>query len=178
MKRCGAKNRAGGSCGRPAGWGTDHRGKGRCRLHGGRSGTLRHGRYSELRTESVADLVQQMEADPDPLDALAELALARAVLLDWVNRYTELREALFRWAANPSDHPRPARLPEIQEAGPLLDDISKAVARLQKVRSDQAISRGEFYRMMTAMGQIVNLCVDDPDVKRRIHDGWMEMNRA
>lgn len=126
----------------------------------------------------MADLVRQMEADPDPLDALAELAMARAVLLDWVNRYTEAREALFAWLRDPGGLPRPDRVPDIAEAGPLLDDISKAVARLQKVRSDQAISRGEFYRMMTQMGQVVNFCVDDPDVKRRIHDGWMEMGRA
>jgi len=50
---CGAKTRAGTSCRRPAGWGTDHVGEGRCKLHGGRSlrGFLhpryRHGRYAE-----------------------------------------------------------------------------------------------------------------------------------
>jgi hypothetical protein len=34
---CGAKTRSGGSCKRPAGWGTDHVGTGRCKLHGGKS---------------------------------------------------------------------------------------------------------------------------------------------
>lgn len=37
--RCGAKKRAGGPCGRPAGWGTDHVGRGRCKLHGGSTPT-------------------------------------------------------------------------------------------------------------------------------------------
>jgi len=32
---CGAKTRAGMPCRRPAGWGTDHPGEGRCKLHGG-----------------------------------------------------------------------------------------------------------------------------------------------
>lgn len=33
---CGAKKRTGeGTCTRPAGWGTDHVGTGRCKLHGG-----------------------------------------------------------------------------------------------------------------------------------------------
>lgn len=32
---CGAKTRAGGACQRPSGWGTDHAGYGRCKLHGG-----------------------------------------------------------------------------------------------------------------------------------------------
>lgn len=34
---CGAKTRAGTPCQRPAGWGTDHVGIGRCKLHGGKS---------------------------------------------------------------------------------------------------------------------------------------------
>lgn len=34
---CGAKTRAGSPCRLPAGWGTDHVGEGRCKLHGGAS---------------------------------------------------------------------------------------------------------------------------------------------
>lgn len=34
---CGAKTRSGGKCKKQAGWGTDHLGSGRCRLHGGAS---------------------------------------------------------------------------------------------------------------------------------------------
>lgn len=34
---CGARNRAGNPCRQPAGWGTDHVGSGRCKLHGGAS---------------------------------------------------------------------------------------------------------------------------------------------
>lgn len=33
--KCGATKRSGSECGRPAGWGTDHVGRGRCKLHGG-----------------------------------------------------------------------------------------------------------------------------------------------
>src|SRR5690625_1882593 len=36
-KYCGAKTRAGTPCKRPAGWGTNHGGEGRCKLHGGKS---------------------------------------------------------------------------------------------------------------------------------------------
>ena len=50
---CGAKTRAGTPCKRPAGWGTDHVGEGRCKLHGGATprGPLhpryKHGKYSK-----------------------------------------------------------------------------------------------------------------------------------
>ena len=48
--QCGAKTRAGTPCAQPAGWGTDHVGWGRCKLHGGatptghRSPHYKHGR--------------------------------------------------------------------------------------------------------------------------------------
>lgn len=37
MDQCGAKTRAGTPCQQPAGWGTEHPGEGRCKLHGGAS---------------------------------------------------------------------------------------------------------------------------------------------
>lgn len=37
MDYCGAKNRSGQPCKLPAGWGTNHTGAGRCKLHGGLS---------------------------------------------------------------------------------------------------------------------------------------------
>ena len=36
---CGGRTRGGGQCGLPAGWGTPHRGSGRCRKHGGNTPT-------------------------------------------------------------------------------------------------------------------------------------------
>ena len=54
---CGAKNRSGGACARPAGWGTPHPGTGRCKLHGGSVPTgsdsplFKHGLYSKHITE-------------------------------------------------------------------------------------------------------------------------------
>ena len=59
--KCGAKSRKGTPCGQAAGWGTDHPGSGRCKLHGGAStgpkteegkrkaaeNSLKHGAYSD-----------------------------------------------------------------------------------------------------------------------------------
>ena len=48
---CGARlrgSRKGGECRRPAGWGTDHVGYGRCRLHGGTSPSLRLKAYRDM----------------------------------------------------------------------------------------------------------------------------------
>jgi hypothetical protein len=66
---CGAKKRQGeGFCHRPAGWGTDHVGSGRCKLHGGstRSGKTRAAR------QLAATLGEELDVEPQE-------ALLRAV---------------------------------------------------------------------------------------------------
>lgn len=60
-KNCGATTRQGTDCGHRAGWGTDHPGFGRCKLHGGATPTGR--KHAEtLRQEYWARLVEM--ADP------------------------------------------------------------------------------------------------------------------
>lgn len=70
--RCGAKTKAGTPCQQKAGWGTDHVGTGRCKLHGGASkgapkgnqNALKHGRYTkEVREEKkqMRELVRMLK---------------------------------------------------------------------------------------------------------------------
>lgn len=93
---CGAKNRAGKPCKRPAGWGTDHPGTGRCKLHGGLT-PAPVGRYASVERPRIKDLMRQFEEDPDPLNLLPEVQLLRALLLDYINRFEVQDEALMRW---------------------------------------------------------------------------------
>ena len=74
-------------CTMPAGWGTDHPGEGRCKLHGGRS--LRgpdspnyiHGRYAMAFRGRLRKLYEShAHADGDPLDLLPELDVQRTML--------------------------------------------------------------------------------------------------
>jgi hypothetical protein len=83
-------------CRRRAGYLTDHLGHGRCARHGG-SVPVKHGRYSTVRLESLRQIAEQMEADPDPLNILPELAQARALYVDFLNRYGEYAAALLAW---------------------------------------------------------------------------------
>lgn len=85
-----AKSKAGEPCARPAGWGTDHPGTGRCKFHGGRStgpppGTqnaLKHGAYADLILEHLTpeerSIFEQVPAD-DGL--MQELRIVRFKLL-------------------------------------------------------------------------------------------------
>lgn len=86
-------------CRRPAGWGTDHVGQGRCKLHGGATPS-RHGRYSLIKRERIRDLIEQHATDPAPLDIFPELAALRALFQDFIERYDENTEALLAWHAS------------------------------------------------------------------------------
>lgn len=82
-KFCNARNRSGSLCKKPAGWGTDHKGSGRCRLHGGVVGedhgapkgsqnALKHGIYARLFDSTRLNEAAEMAGNID-----AELAIAR-----------------------------------------------------------------------------------------------------
>ena len=96
---CGARKRQprypGETCARPAGWGTEHPGFGRCKLHGGAT-PYKHGLYSRVVREFLLpsirwkrrryDLQQLRSAlrglvpDPERRDELLRLILAEAGL--------------------------------------------------------------------------------------------------
>lgn len=74
-RKCAAKTRSGGSCGRTAGWGTPTPGVGRCRLHGGATPSHRTAASKELARRAIIRFgldarsgVEQV----DPRDVLAE----------------------------------------------------------------------------------------------------------
>ena len=96
---CGAKTNSGKPCGRPAGWGTDHVGQGRCKLHGGAT-PIKHGRYSRIQRPRIRELLEEQENDADPLNVLPEVILLRGLIIDYVERYDEHTEALVAWHAS------------------------------------------------------------------------------
>jgi len=161
-------------CRAKAGWGTDHFGQGRCKFHRGRT-PIKHGRYSKVKREQLGDLIAQMEADPDPLNVLSELAVARALLRDWIDRHADLCDALIQWNLELGDFERPKRIPDIHEVMPLLEGISKAVKRIEDVRSSNAISRPDLARLMHELARVVEHHVPDEETRRRIRDGWLSV---
>ena len=89
-RTCGARTRGSEAiyeyCTLPAGWGTDHPGAGRCKLHGG---SRNPGRYSPLwrgRMQEIARAALEVQPDTDPLDLLAELEVQRVVLAGLIDQ--------------------------------------------------------------------------------------------
>lgn len=101
---CGAKTRNGGTCKKPAGAGTDHVGQGRCKLHGGAT-PIKHGRYSSIQRPRLRELLDGLQADTssDALDLEPELHLLRALVLDYIERYDALTDAVLEWHNSFSD---------------------------------------------------------------------------
>lgn len=177
--RCGATTRAGGSCKNPMGFKTDHFGQGRCYLHGGVSGRVTHGRYSKIKRPRIAELVKAFEADPDPTNLLSDLALLRALTMDFIERYDETTEALLAWHSSfgRQDRPqKPQQVMDLADAGGLLDKVGKMVDRIEKQATD-VTQHPEFWRITREMGRHVIANVPDDEARQRILAGWRSIVR-
>jgi hypothetical protein len=99
---CGANTKSKQPCQRPAGWGTNHVGEGRCKLHGGAT-PIKHGlrsRYSAIRRPRIKELLESFQEEENQEDLLPEVQLLRALILDYIERYDENTEALLGWHAS------------------------------------------------------------------------------
>ena len=107
-KYCGAKTRTGTPCRRPAGWGTDHVGEGRCKLHGGRStgappekmkgnqNAKKHGFFSKYIPQETLEIMGMLE-EKSPADLIWDqimiqyAAIIRAQQIMYVESKNSLR---------------------------------------------------------------------------------------
>lgn len=88
---CGAKTRAGTPCAQPAGWGTDHIGRGRCKLHGGRSPGGPPGNKKALLTGEY-ETIWLDTLDPDEVELYHTIQTDKLAQLDTEIRLLEIRE--------------------------------------------------------------------------------------
>ena len=145
-KYCGAKTRSGTLCKRPSGWGTDHVGVGRCKLHGGAT-PIKSGRYSRLKTERLRSLIEEYEADPNPTDIMPELAAARALFQDFIERYQCFTDALIAWHQSyQQGRQRPISPEKASAFLNLVDDYEELIAEREDDLSDRQKGDLDFAR--------------------------------
>ncbi len=136
MTACGAKTRSGGQCQQPAGWGTQHVGQGRCKLHGGNAGApIITGRYS-IKRQALAAKAQAFYADPTPGDLTAELVLMRALLQEYLDRFEDEKTRL------PFD--------DIQRIFGMVEAIGRLVERIAKILATTALTQNEVQQFKQA----------------------------
>tara|TARA_R110000824_G_scaffold400038_1_gene606663 strand:- start:436 stop:1098 length:663 start_codon:yes stop_codon:yes gene_type:complete len=106
-------------CGKSAGWGTDHKGEGNCKLHGGAT-------PSSLATSIVTDdidlLVEHYMADPNMFDLRKDLATLRAL--------------------------RDTTMEEIRSTNPNSDERDRAVYKLSGIISNIVRSSERFFELL------------------------------
>lgn len=137
MQLCNAKTKAGTPCKHQLGWGTDHPGSGRCRLHGGAGGSsIKHGRYSVKHRQSLAVKLEQFEGDPTPYDLDSELAMMRALFQEYLARFDD-------GVKLPHD--------DINRLMAMLETVSKLVERIMKIMNDTALTQAELAYIKTRM---------------------------
>ncbi|HSR53819.1 MAG TPA: hypothetical protein VLV83_23580 [Acidobacteriota bacterium] len=176
QRTCDARTRSGGRCKKSAGWGTEHVGQGRCRLHGG-STPIKNGLYSTIKNERIRELMEEMK--DAPWKGLEEdVRLCRALIRDFVERYEEYMEALVAW--HESFHtgesaPKPKKVLDISAAVPLVEKMSKVIERAHKMETEGSISLTLFAYLMEQMGVIVAKHVTDPDALAAIERDWGEL---
>ena len=90
-RHCGKRTTAGGKCRRGAGWGTQHPGRGACKLHGGRAPT--HNTRA-AREEAQEQLVAWgLSVEIEPQEALLQCVYRSAGLVSYFNtRVVELKD--------------------------------------------------------------------------------------
>lgn len=146
--KCGAKTRTTGKpCKKPQGWGTQHVGFGKCRLHGGAT-PIKHGRYSLVHRQSLQAKVSEFLADPAPGDLSSELALTRALLQDYLNRFGE-------------DVALP--MTSIKHINDMVEQIGKTVERISRILNQTALTQAEVQVLQVTIADLLLRYMDDPD---------------
>lgn len=143
-------------CRSRAGSGTTHVGVGRCKQHGGLQaddGRVTNGARSLVKTSSLRELIETEKGRTDPLNLVEELAILRA-----------LRGELLAGENVNAD-----------AAQKLLDATGRMVERIERIRSQNAISRPELNRVMHEMWRSVDGRIPDEELKGKIREDWMRI---
>lgn len=177
---CGAKKRQGpGCCSQVAGWGTDHVGEGRCKLHGGAS-RIKSGRWSRIHRESLRGKVEAFrQTDADPLDLVDDLALIRALTVDYLDRcqaepLADL-DPVDRANAQGPDARQQGLVLDAPTAARLIETGSRIAQRIHRIRKTGAITQRTFRRLQEEMARIVARHVQDRETLRAIGKEWGEI---
>lgn len=126
-------------------------------MHGGAT-PIKHGRYSGIIRADFRERVQKFESDPDPLNLAPEVAVLRAFVEDFIDRWEAIYGpdgALLAW--HESFHtgegvPKPRQLPDFSALTGLVDKVGKMVERIHKMKADGTITMGTMNRISEQMG--------------------------
>jgi hypothetical protein len=138
-------------CRSRAGWGTTHVGSGRCRIHdGGGDDRVKHGlhRRYQFKTQKRTAGLEHQSADPTPLDLSAELALARTLLQEWLEKKD----------TDPADGMK------------LVSEVTRIVERIEGINAKNYITYAQLKRFLFMARQGIELLVPDEELRKKIFE--------
>ncbi len=192
---CGALSKSTGQpCKNIAGKGTSHIGQERCRWHGGATPS-KHGRYSKIRQTRLGKVMAEIVEREDLMQSYEEVALAKALLEQTIERHQILVDALSNWygatrsafqilmdsndafqirdaiqALRAEEPSRPSEIPDLLTITTAVDRISRIQERIRK--GARVCTREELDRILRRLGETVAEHVTDEETRQKIHDGW------
>jgi hypothetical protein len=150
---CGAKTRSGGTCRKPAGWGTERPGFGHCRLHGG---ATRNGRVHAAK-EEAATRAAELGAEA-PVDAAEALEYAVQLLTGQVRW---LQGQVKRFEEMPDDRVGRAALARA------LEQAAERLAKTAKLAIDSGLEERRLAldaMVVDRLGAAVSAAIVDADL--------------
>jgi len=109
------------------------------------------------------------------MDLIPEAQLMRALILDFVENYDGVKEALLEWHARMQEGqraPMPARLPDLMDVQKLIDGVGKLITRAHAINQTGTVSLAVFRRAVELMGLAVTTYVKDEETLNKIEQAW------
>ena len=152
------------------------------------SGALRTALQADYEATFLGDTMQRFLEVLDPLNCLGELALARALLQDFLEHYAEQNAWFQAWGnsfADPASGapPKPVKLLTPEQSLRYIEVILKTAEQVQRIRESDLLSRAEMRWTIVQFGQVVEEEVAQTegsaawkdDVLMRIQKRWMKI---
>lgn len=140
-------------------------------------------RYRRL-PKKLQGLYEEQSSDPDPLNVERDIRLARSILIDYIARYEDMREKLDEWyewyKSEINSNPPKVDLLPVEHVITFLKKVTDIAHKERKIRSNNAVSEADLYKIMGKMGKVVEHWVMKPGMKpeeklKNIKEDWLEI---
>ena len=165
---CNARGNAG-YCKMPAGFRTDHLGKGRCYLHGGRAGrSITHGLYSKKLNSNIKTEYDKLVTDPQLVDLYAEFSFAKTMMSNFLEKIQErLDDPNVNIWTTRNRFDEEVQSPEAKNLMSMLETISRLFVRIvdAETKSKNTLNMKQVYAIVTQIKNAMNHCCGECPVR-------------
>lgn len=162
-------------CKLSAGKGTAHPGSGYCEIHErGKVYDPIH-RYRKIKQPSIRHALRAVAGrEQNVFDLVPEILILRAMLVDFIERHYEFKEALLAWFKDGKQKPHGPL--DITDASAIVEGISRLIERHHRIERAGSIDMATFRRAIEEMGVIVAKHVRDGKALEAIEAEWSEVS--